>query len=70
MKKLANLKGAKTLNKDQQKTVHGGGLTKFNCYPGTDPECCGDGPGQCGNGWDCGGYLQGYNGSTPICACV
>ncbi len=30
MKKLSNLKGAKALNKKEQKSIHGG---RYGCYP-------------------------------------
>jgi hypothetical protein len=67
MKNLKKL--GKALNKQEQKSISGGNPRikpdPFNCYPGTDAACCGNGPGQCGTGSECGGY-----GSPPNCACV
>jgi len=68
MKKLANLKGAKALNKKEQQSINGGG--KFNCYPETDPICCGSGQLLCGTGPNSGGYLSGYINGQPFCDCV
>jgi len=68
MKKLANLKGAKALNKTEQKSINGG--AKFLCYPGTDSECCGSEQWQCGTGPNSGGYIDGSYNGHPLCACV
>lgn len=55
MKKLASLKGVKTLSKSQQKSIHGGSAVcdpcagqanHSQCYVMCDKRC----PGQCYNG--------------------
>ena len=40
MKKLSNLKGAKTLSKQEQKSINGGLRCDDNC-PNYMPYCCG-----------------------------